>query len=193
MKDLVLLARKTIEEFFKTGKVKIEVNKKFQDKKGIFVTIDSYPDNELRGCVGFAYPQYPLSEAVQKVAIEATFHDSRFPPLTEEELDNVVFEVSVLSLPEMLNGTKLEEKIEKIKNGEDGVILEYGTRKSLFLPQVWQEIPHKHEFLEALCWKCGLTPDIIYDKNTNLYKFNVKAFKEVEPKGRIIEIDFKKK
>ncbi len=190
MKDLVLLARKTLEDFFKLGGLKIKENKRFQDKRGVFVTIHSYPDNELRGCVGFPYPEYSLFEAVQRVALQAALHDDRFSPLTEDELDKVVFEVSILSLPEILDGIKQEEKI---KNGKDGLILEHGLRKGLFLPQVWEQIPDKKEFLEALCWKAGLTPDYIIDKNTKLYKFNAKAFKESKPKGKIIEIGIKKK
>ncbi len=193
MKDLVTLARKTLEDFFKLDGLKIKENKRFQDKRGVFVTIHSYPDNELRGCVGFPYPEYPLFEAVQRAAIQAAFNDGRFSPLTEDELDKVVFEVSILSLPKILNGIKQEEKIQKIENGKDGLILEHGLRKGLFLPQVWEDIPDKKNFLGALCWKAGLTPDYIFDKNTKLYKFNVKAFKEVEPKGKVLEIDLKKK
>ncbi len=192
MEELVTLARNTVEKFFKTGNLKIKSNKKFKEKRGVFVTISSYPDNELRGCIGFPYPEYWLYEAVQKASVEAAFNDPRFSPLTEDELDKIVFEVSVLSLPEKLNGTP-DKRIEKIEKDKDGLIIEYGLRKGLFLPQVWEEIPDKKQFLEALCWKAGLTPDYIFDKNTNLYKFNVKAFKEVEPKGKIIEIGFKKK
>ena len=53
MEQLVKLARKTIEGFFKTKKLVIIQNNKFKEKRGVFVTIDTYPENELRGCVGF--------------------------------------------------------------------------------------------------------------------------------------------
>lgn len=192
MEELVTLSRKAVEEFFKTGKLKIISSDKFQEKRGVFVTIYSYPEHELRGCIGLPLAEYPLSEAAQKAAIEAAFHDNRFQPLTEDELDKIIFEVSVLTSPEELNGIPTE-RIEKIESGKDGLILEYGLRKALLLPQVWKEMSDKKEFLEALCWKSGLTPDYIFDKKTKLYKFNVKAFKEVEPKGKVIEIEFKKK
>lgn len=193
MRELVNIARKTIEDFFKTGKLSIKGDKRFQDKRGVFVTIHSYPNNELRGCVGFPSAKYPLCEAVQRAVVEAAFHDSRFPPVSKEELDNLVFEVSVLDTPQFLNGLSPEEKFRKIEKGKDGLILEHGWRKGLFLPQVWDDIHDKKEFLEALCWKAGLTPDYAFDKDTKLYKFQVRAFKEVEPKGRIIEIGLKKK
>lgn len=186
MEELVKLARKTIEDFFNTGKLTIVPNEKFKEKRGTFITIDSYPKNELRGCVGFPLPQYPLYEAVQKAAIEAAFHDSRFSPLKKEELNKIVFEVSVLTLPEEIPGKNLE----KIEIGRDGIILEHPIGNALFLPQVWEEIPDKKEFLEALCYKCGLPSDMWLDKNSKLYKFQVNAFKETKPKGKVIEVKF---
>lgn len=186
MEELVKLARKTIEDFFIIGKLKLVSNNKFKEKRGVFVTIDTYPENELRGCTGFPDPIYSLNEAVQKAAVEAAFHDSRFLPLKKEELDKIVFEVSILSFPEEIKETPIK-RVEKIEKN-DGLIIEYGMRKGLFLPQVWDQIPDKKQFLEALCWKAGLTPDYILDKNTKLYRFNVKAFKEIKPKGKVIEV-----
>lgn len=193
MKELVNIARKTLEDFFRNKCLKIRQMENFKDKRGVFVTINSYPSDELRGCIGFPHPEYPLYEAVQKASIEAAFNDPRFPPLTEDELDKIVFEVSVLDLPKIIHGKNLEERISKIEKYKDGLILEHGLRKGLFLPQVWDDIPDKKDFLEALCWKAMLTPDYIHDKNTRLYKFRVKAFKEEKPHGRIVEINFKKK
>jgi AmmeMemoRadiSam system protein A len=186
MEQLVKLARKTIEGFFKTKKLVIIQNNKFKEKRGVFVTIDTYPENELRGCVGFSDPIYSVNEAVQRAAVEAAFHDGRFLPLKKEELANIVFEVSLLSLSEEIKETP-EKIMGKIKEG-DGLIIECGMRKGLFLPQVWEQIPDKKQFLEQLCWKAGLTPDYILDKSTKLYKFNVKAFKETKPKGKVIEV-----
>jgi AmmeMemoRadiSam system protein A len=125
---------------------------------------------------------------VHKAAIEEAFHDGRFSPLRENELNKIVFEVSILDLPKEIEGLP-DKKIDKIKKG-DGLILECGIRKGLFLPQVWEQLPDKKEFLEALCWKAGLTPDYILDKDIKLYKFSVKAYKESKPKGTVIKIKF---
>jgi AmmeMemoRadiSam system protein A len=186
MKELVTLARNTVEEYFKTGELAIITSKKYKRKRGTFVTINTYPENELRGCVGFPIPHYPLYEAVQKASIEAAFHDIRFSPLKKEELNKIVFEVSVLTLPEEIPGKNLE----KIEIGKDGIILEYSMRNALFLPQVWEDIPNKKEFLEALYYKCGIPLDKFLDENSKLYKFQVKAFKETKPKGKVIEVKF---
>ncbi|MEM7825118.1 MAG: AmmeMemoRadiSam system protein A [Candidatus Aenigmatarchaeota archaeon] len=187
MEDLVRIARKTVEKYFKTFKLEIKSIDKYKEKKGAFVTIHTYPEHQLRGCIGYVEPVYPLYETVQRAVIDAAFHDYRFPPLKPEELNKVIFEVSVLSLPELITGNP-KERIEKIENGKDGLILNYKSNSGLFLPQVWEQLPDKTEFLEALCHKAGVTPDVIYDKNAKLYKFNVQAFIESKPKGKIVKI-----
>jgi len=83
---LVKLARGSVEKFFEKGK--FEIQKFDQDflkeKRGVFVTIETYPENELRGCIGFPLPVYPLFEAVQKAAISSAFEDYRFEPLKKK-------------------------------------------------------------------------------------------------------------
>lgn len=177
MKELVKLARETVKEYLKTGKLKIKEMEKFRGKKGVFVSIHTFPEKELRGCIGFPYPEYPLYEAVQRAAVEAAFGDPRFPQLTEEELDQIIFEVSVLTEPKKI----LQEKIKK----KDGVIIENGLNKGLFLPQVWEQLPDKKLFLYNLCWKAGLPEVCLKDRKTKFYCFSVEAFAEVEPNGKI--------
>lgn len=186
MEELVKLARKTIEEFFRTGKIEIKSSDKFQKPRGVFVTIYSYPEHELRGCVGFIEPEYPLYEAVQRAAIESAFHDRRFEPLEREELKEVVFEVSILTYPELIQVKNPKEYLKKIVPRKDGLIIEYGVRRALLLPQVWEQIKDKKEFLETLCWKAGLTPDMWLDKGVKIYKFKVQAFMEKSPEGEIV-------
>ena len=192
MKELVKIARKTLEDFFETGKFQIKKYDKFKEKKGVFVTIHSFPEKELRGCIGLPQPEYPLFEAVQIAAIEAAFSDTRFPHLKKDELNKIILEISVLTVPKIIDG-KPNCYLDKIENGKDGLILEHGLNKGLFLPQVWEEIPNKKEFLDALCWKAGLTPDYWLDEKTKLYKFHVKIFREKEPNGEIEEINLEKR
>jgi AmmeMemoRadiSam system protein A len=192
MKELVKIARKTLENFFDTGKFQIKKYDKFKEKKGVFVTIHSFPENELRGCIGLPQPEYSLFEAVQIATMEAAFSDPRFPHLKKDELNKIIIEISVLTLPKIIEG-KPDGYLDKIKNGKDGLILEHGLNKGLLLPQVWEEIPDKKEFLEMLCWKASLTPDYWFDENTKLYKFQVKIFREKEPNGEIEEINLEKR
>jgi hypothetical protein len=180
MEELVKLARETVEKYMKTGKLKIKEIEKFKGNGGVFVSIHTFPDHQLRGCIGFPYPDHVIYKAVQVAAIEAAFEDSRFPPLTKDELGKIAFEVSVLTNPK-------EVSQKEIKNG-DGIIIENGLNKGLFLPQVWEQLSDKKSFLSNLCWKAGLPESYLQDKNTKFYRFSVEAFAEVEPRGKIVKI-----
>jgi hypothetical protein len=180
MKDFVLkLARQVIETYVKAGK-KISIPdrypKELDEKKGVFVTIYKKP-KELRGCIGFPYPQMPIIRGLIEAAIEAC-GDPRFSPLSKEELKDIWIEVSILSKPEMIKVKSQKDCLKEINPGKDGLILQKGYCSGLLLPQVWEEIPKKEDFLEALCMKAGLLADEWLDSSTKIYKFKVQAFKE---------------
>jgi len=183
-KELVGLARKAVE----TKKVEKKFSKDFEIKRGVFVTIETFPEKELRGCIGFPQATLALGEAAQRAAISAAYDDPRFPPLEKEELDGMVLEVSILTEPELIKVKNSKEYLEKIEAGKDGLILQNGPFAGLFLPQVWEQIPKKEEFLENLCFKAGLTPGYIHDKKTKIFKFRAQIFAEEKPNGKIKEI-----
>ncbi|MEM7825378.1 MAG: AmmeMemoRadiSam system protein A [Candidatus Aenigmatarchaeota archaeon] len=189
-KILVKLARSSVEKFFEKGNLEIEKTEEkfFNQKRGVFVTIETYPENELRGCVGFPLPHFPLFEAVQKAAVSSAFEDYRFEPLRKEEMKKVIFEVSILTKPNLIEVKDPEEYLKKIKEGKDGLILEYGSFSSIYLPQVWKIIKEKEKFLESLCLKACLPPDTWKDKNTKIFRFRVEAFKENEPEGEVVKV-----
>jgi hypothetical protein len=187
-KELVKLARKTVENYFvdRTPSIK---ETKFNEKKGVFVSIHTYPDHELRGCIGYCYPYYPLGEAVQRASISAAFGDPRFSPMEKDELNKIVFEVSVLTEPEIIKVKNTKEYLQKIKIGKDGLMIEYGhLYKGLLLPQVATEYDWNCEtLLEHLCMKAGLVVDTWLDPKTKIFKFQTKIFKEKKPNGEIIQ------
>jgi len=185
-KKLVKLTRKTVEDYLNEGKLKLKETR-FKEKRGIFISIHTFPDHKLRGCIGYPYPILQVGEAVQRASISAAFKDVRFSPLKKDELKEVVFEVSVLTQPKMINFNNPEEYLEKIKKNKDGLIIKHGLSSGLLLPQVWKQIPDKKEFLTTLCWKAGLTPDYWEDKDTKIYCFRVQAFAEREPNGEVIQ------
>lgn len=190
-KALVQLARNAVEEYLKTRehiKVPGDISEKLLQPCGVFVTINKIRDGEkeLRGCIGYPYPTSPLAEAVIDSAINSATQDPRFPPLSTRELDNVVFEVSILTPPEKIETKKSTEYPTKIKVGEDGLIVERGMYKGLLLPQVpieweWNE----EEFLCQCCIKAGLPPDNWLIEGTKIYKFNAIIFEEEKPKGKV--------
>jgi uncharacterized protein (TIGR00296 family) len=190
-KILVGLARKAVEEYLKTRKrirVPEGVSEKLMQPCGVFVTINSIEsgEKELRGCIGLPYPATPLAQAVIESAISSATQDPRFYPLSLHELDRVVFEVSVLTPPQLVDVEKPSEYPSKIKVGVDGLIIERGFYKGLLLPQVpvewsWDE----EEFLCQCCVKAGLPPDCWLMKGTKVYKFQAIIFEEEKPRGEI--------
>ena len=158
----------------------------WNEKRGVFVTIHIYPDNNLRGCIGYPEPVMPLVKALVESAIQAT-QDPRFPELKESELDNIVVEVSVLTKPELIKVENPKEYPERIETGKDGLIVRKGFYSGLLLPQVAAEHGmNEEEFLSHTCMKAGLTPDAWLDSETKIYKFQAEIFKEAEPKGEVV-------
>ncbi|MAG50347.1 AMMECR1 domain-containing protein [archaeon] len=183
-KKLVKLARDTIKFSFENKEIKLENS----EKRGVFVTIHTHKDHQLRGCIGFPEPVLPLNEAIIQAAKSSAFSDPRFLPLRKEELDNVIIEVSILTLPELVKVEKSEEYLEKIKIGRDGLIAGVENFRGLLLPQVPVEQKWGvEEFLNQVCLKAGLLEDTWKQDNCKLYSFRSQVFLEKEPNGEIIE------
>ncbi|MCW4024660.1 MAG: TIGR00296 family protein [Candidatus Bathyarchaeota archaeon] len=196
-KFLVELARETVTEYLqnhKTLKPPVYISENLKVPCGVFVTINTLhnKEKELRGCIGYPYPTEPLVQAVIDSAINAATEDPRFEPMQAKELDKVVFEVSVLTPPEQIQVENPKEYLNKIKVGEDGLIVESGFYKGLLLPQVpvewcWCE----EEFLCQCCLKAGVPPDRWLNKNTKIYRFKGIVFEEETPDGEIKQVKLK--
>jgi len=195
---LVRLARRAVEEYLKNGKmmaVPKDVSSKLMEQCGVFVTLNSIHQGkkELRGCIGFPYPTTPLTRAVIESAINSATQDPRFPPVSLSELDHIVFEVSVLTPPQLVKVQKPTDYPKKIKVGQDGLIVERSYYKGLLLPQVpiewnWEE----EEFLCQCCMKAGLSPDSWLLEGTKIYKFSCVIAQEITPKGPVKMVDMRK-
>jgi hypothetical protein len=197
-KFLIQLARRAVNEKLEKGKTihpPKETPKKLFEQCGVFVTINSLRngEKELRGCIGYPYPTSPLVDAVIDSAINAATQDPRFYPLTLKELSKVVFEVSVLTPPAPVEVKNPKEYLNKIKVGEDGLIVERGYCRGLLLPQVpiewgWCE----EEFLCQCCIKAGLPPDSWLTKDAKIYKFKAIIFEEETPLGEVKRVNLSK-
>ena len=190
-KFLVNLARQTVTEYLKKGKVlqvPESVSTKLMEPCGVFVTLNSFNNGAktLRGCIGLPYPTTPLVQAVIEAALSAATQDPRFPPVTPQELDQLIFEVSVLTPPERVEVEKPTDFPSKIKVGQDGLIVEKSYCKGLLLPQVPVELNwNEEEFLCQCSMKAGLPPDSWLLKDTKIYRFQAIIFEEALPKGQI--------
>lgn len=189
---LVKIAREAIEKYIKErAKIAPSNNlpQKFREKSGVFVTINkiSGKEKELRGCIGYPYPLSTLIDALIDSSIAAVSEDFRFEPLSVDELDTVVLEVSVLTNPEQIIVKSPREYPSKINVGEDGLVIKYGGSSGLLLPQV--PIEYKwdaEEFLSNACLKAGVTPDAWLMPGCFVYKFKAIIFEEIEPRGEVI-------
>jgi len=175
--ELLKIARKTIEEYILNNR-KYEPktnNEELKKPKGVFVTLQK--NNQLRGCIGNILPTKALYLAVRDNAINAAVNDPRFDKLRTDELDKIEIEISVLTIPEEIKAKTQAEKIEKIKENIDGIILSSGFRKATFLPQVWEQLPKKQEFLSQLCLKAGLDSDCYLQEGVKIEKYQAIHFR----------------
>jgi len=155
--------------------------KELEQPKGVFVTIYSFPEKELRGCIGYPDPARSLIQVLIDSSIEAT-QDPRFEPVKPEELDKIIIEVSILTEPELVSVKNPLEFLEKIETGRDGLIIKKGFRAGLLLPKVPIEYGWDTKtFLEQLCIKAGLTPDQWADESSRIYKFQAITHEEKSP------------
>lgn len=184
----VTFARDVVEQYVKNNSTpSTGLKGVFTEKQGAFVTIHTYPDHDLRGCIGIPLPIMPLKEAIVEGAKSAT-RDPRFPPLDENELNNIIIEVTILTKPELIEVGQPQDYLSNIEIGRDGLIVEQGFFKGLLLPQVPVEQGwNKEEFLSHTCMKAGLMPDAWFDKNTKISKFSGQIFTELKPLGDIKE------
>jgi AmmeMemoRadiSam system protein A len=177
---LLSVARRTIQQRLfnqtKEDKDGSDISSKFSEKRGTFVTLTM--DDNLRGCIGHIIPQESLLEGVRVNAINAAFRDPRFRPLTREEWERIKIEVSILTEPKPLPYTDAEDLLNRLTPGVDGVIIKRGFRQATFLPQVWDQLPDKKEFLTHLCLKAGMDAYAWKNEKIEVFTYQVQAFEE---------------
>jgi uncharacterized protein len=183
---LLRLARSCIAGKFKGRdrdgpKISNEISKKILGKKrGVFVTL--HKKGRLRGCIGNIEPVKTLAQGVRENAVFAAFKDSRFDPLTLDELALIDIEVSILTRPERLIYENSQELVSSLVPGIDGVILEQEHRRATFLPQVWDQLPAPEDFLAQLCLKAGLPASEWEKSGLQVYTYQVQSFGELDGK-----------
>ena len=186
-KKLVNMARKAVVEYLKNNSkiIDSEFKSEFNFKSGVFVTINK--QNSLRGCIGYPIPVKKLSDGLVDAAISAATQDPRFSPVKINELDQIVFEVTVLTPPEEIKTDDPKDYLSIITVGRDGLIVENAYSSGLLLPQVPIEYGwNTEEFLEYTCEKAGLDKNSWKDKTTKISKFEGIIFKEESPNGKIV-------
>ena len=190
--ELVRLARAAVEKYLQESVI-IKPGQETHEKAGVFVTLNYVTRSrreDLRGCIGFPLPEKALYQGVIEAAIAAATEDPRFPPVDAQELNNIIFEVSVLTPPQEIRVNKPADYRKEIEIGTDGLILRWRFGSGLLLPQVPVELKWDvDEYLANICYKAGAPPDVWLDPNSKLYKFQAIVFKEVEPRGQVMRVE----
>ena len=151
----VELAKETIEEYIKTGKV-IDIPTDLPEEltntqQATFVSI--HKNNDLRGCIGTIYPtRENTAKEIISNAISASTRDPRFNPITEDELNSLEINVDVLTLPE-----SIEDK-SKLDPKKYGVIVSTDTKRGVLLPDLEGVDSVEQQILIAKN-KAGILPD----------------------------------
>src|SRR5919106_473570 len=189
--QLVKIAREAVETYIRRAMVPVKDDRiVFSDQMGVFVTLNHLNENgeeHLRGCIGFPLPEKGLYQSVVEAAIGAATIDPRFSPLVESELSRIIFELSFLTPPQLIQVVHPTDYYDHIKIGRDGLILRWEKGSALLLPQVAKRFGWDvDEFLLNLCYKGRTTPDAWVLPESKLYKFQAQVYIESEPRGRVI-------
>ncbi len=159
------------------GSLKTKVSSQvLKEKRGTFVTL--HKKGDLRGCIGNIDPVKTILQGVMDNARHAAFNDSRFSPLSYEELKDTLIEVSILTRPEKLDYTDAKDLIAKLKPGIDGVIIKKQYTSATFLPQVWEQLKTPEIFLTHLCSKAGLPGDEWKSCELDVLVYQVQSFQD---------------
>ncbi len=127
-----------------------------RDPGDAFVTL--HVAGALNGCIGSLDGDEPLAHAVGRLAVAAAFHDPRLPALRPVDRAELSVEISLLSPRSPIDASGHDELAARLRPGRDGVVVQAGHRRGLFLPDVWEQLPHPIDFLAHLWRKAGLRP-----------------------------------
>lgn len=179
-KTLLHLARAAIAKELGFSSHDLPPSDWLEEPGATFVTLTLH--GQLRGCIGSLEAYRPLIDDVRHNAVASAFHDPRFPPLAKVEFPEVLIDVSLLSTPEAIRFSSEQNALAQLNPGLDGVILEYGSYRATYLPQVWAQLPDPKEFIGHLKNKAGL-PEDFWSEDIRLLHYTVQKFSEGDCHG----------
>jgi len=176
-KELLRIARSTLREYLAIGMIPPGKphRKTLHQPAGAFVTLKTR-EGQLRGCIGTFAAEDPLYATIQKMAVSSATRDPRFPPVTEEELENLELEISVLSPRETIDDPAA------VQVGTHGLCITRGHHHGVLLPQV--PVEHgwdRQTYLQHVCLKAGLPDDAWQQPDARLEVFTAQVFHEADP------------
>ena len=148
-----------------------------QRERATFVTLER--NGQLRGCIGSITANRPLVLDVVENAFRAAFRDPRFPKLTPDEVSDLTLSLSVLSPMAPMRFEDEEGLLAQLRPGEDGLMIQDGDKRSVFLPQVWEQLPDREDFLMRLKTKAGMSPSH-WSSGFRAWRFTVRKLPPVD-------------
>ncbi len=145
------------------------------EQRACFVTL--MLSERLRGCIGSLQAHRPLLDDVKQNAQAAAFRDPRFQPLTADEYTETSIEISVLSPLSPMEVKDEQDALSQLRPRVDGVVLQAGSKRGTFLPQVWESLPDPRRFLAELKRKAGL-PTEYWSDDVRLFRYHVDKWAE---------------
>ncbi len=169
---LLSLARSTIAEALGAPRASVPRLALLETPRGCFVTL--HRGGALHGCIG-SFGGRPLGAAIRSNAYAAAFEDPRAQPLDLADVDDLEVEISLLSPRTPLSFESEADARAQLRPDVDGLVLEWGRHRGVFLPQVWESLPEPREFLDHLKLKAGLPADF-WAPELTLERFTVEKF-----------------
>jgi len=158
---LLNIAIKAIQHGVETGQPAALGKNRFHDDLqqtgACFITLKK--SGQLRGCIGSAEAHRPLIDDITANAFKAAFCDPRFGPVTVDELTDISLSISVLSKQTPMAFKDEADFFQQLRPDIDGLIIQDGPCRALFLPSVWHQLPDSGSFVTQLKIKAGLAPN----------------------------------
>ena len=178
---LLKIARLSIEKAVMQGQTYVPNRDDYDDalfdRGASFVTLEK--NKNLRGCIGSVLPRRAIALDIAENAYAAALEDTRFQPVSENELKQIKITISLLTGLEEIKYQDEEDLLSQIKPYKDGLVILDGHRQGLFLPSVWEQLPDKKEFLNNLKLKVGMSPSY-WSNAIKVYRFTTVEIKENE-------------
>ncbi|MCS7174765.1 AmmeMemoRadiSam system protein A [Pseudothermotoga sp.] len=163
-------AIKSIENYIKDGKIADPIRDGAPEalllrRAGAFVSLHLL-DGSLRGCIGTFMPtKANLAIEVRDNAIAAATEDPRFPPVAEDELDQIDVTVDILSEPEKV------KDLSQLDPKKYGVIVVSGYKRGLLLPDL-PGVDTVEQQIQIALRKAGISERERFD----VYRFTVERY-----------------
>lgn len=163
---LKTLAKASVESIINNHPIEIELleTENLELNFPAFVTINK--NNELRACMGHIIGSQDINNEIISTAQMAATKDHRFGAIRSDELNELEYEVTVLSRMKRITD------FNEIQIGKHGLYIRYNQNSGLLLPQVASDRNWSvSEFLENICLKANLQRDMYNLKEAQIFIF----------------------